>query len=76
MKRIIGSFAALALALSVGAAAYGKATPRQNQNNSGQMAPAKTTHKKKTSKKKKRNTGHHKGHTKKAAAKSSPTPKK
>jgi hypothetical protein len=75
MKRIIGSFAALALALSVGMAAYGKTAPRQTQNNSGQMAPAKTTHKKKTSKKK-RNTGHHKGHTKKAAATSSPTPKK
>ena len=75
MKRIIGSFAALALALSVGMAAYGKTAPRQTQNNSGQMAPAKTTHKKKTSKKK-RNSGHHKGHTKKAAATSSPTPKK
>jgi hypothetical protein len=75
MKRIIGSFAALALALSVGMAAYGKTAPRQTQNNSGQMAPAKTTHKKKTSKKKKKNSGHHKGH-KKAAAKSSPTPKK
>ena len=75
MKRIVGSLAALTLALSLGVAAYGKAAPKQNQP-ANQTAPAKTTSKKKHSKKKKHST-HHKGHSKTKSTKSTtPPPKK
>lgn len=73
MKRIVGSFAALVLALTMGVAAYGKASPRQNQKNVAQTASAKTS-KKTMNKTKKRNrrTRHHKGHSKQNTAKSTP----
>ena len=51
MKRIVGSLAALTLALSLGVAAYGKASPKQNQPNNTKTAPAKTSTKKHSSKK-------------------------
>jgi hypothetical protein len=76
MKRIIGSFAALVLALSLGVAAYGKASPKRSQNNNVQTAPAKTSNKNmRKTKKRNRRTRHHKRHSKQNTAKST-APKK
>jgi uncharacterized low-complexity protein len=75
MKRIVGSLAALTLALSLGVAAYGKAAPKQNQP-ANQTAPAKKTSHKKHSSKKKKHSTHHKGHSKTKSTKSTTTPPK
>ena len=72
MKRIVGSLATLALALSLGVAAYGQAAPKQNQPNNNQTAPMKKT----STKKHRKHTGHHKGHSKKKTTTKSTTPPK
>ena len=59
MKRIIGSIAAVVLALSLGVSAYAKATPKQNSGMKTTASAPKasaTRHKNKKSKR----TGHHK----------------
>jgi uncharacterized protein HemX len=62
MKRMIGSIAAIVLALSLGVATYGKATPKQNSGTKTATSAPSTTKQKHSKKKHKRTrrTGHHK----------------
>ena len=68
MKRVIGSFAALILALTLGVAAYGK-VPRQQNSNNQTTAPVTKTSNKKMRHNKTRRSSHQKTHRTKKAKK-------
>lgn len=64
MKRVVGFFAVVVLALTLGIAAYGKASPKRNLGNKAQTsAPqASSSQDKMKMKKKRRRHGRHKTH--------------